>query len=186
MLQSTKEDNVMSNIKNPPEGGVTKIPMSPAELPQQKLYEVKALPKWPVGCGVMLLGGQVENTLPGIPNTPNKESIPLAQVEWSWSPMNARVDAYELHKGKEHWLLWCGGPDDNASTYISNWYAVACMPIKDISQEDAAKFLLLAYWETEYVDRSLDRYHWINRADALSVSDIQSIANEVWSLDEDE
>ena len=60
------------------------------------------------------------------------------------------------------------------------------MPIKEISQEDAAKFLLLAYWETEYVDRSLDRYHWINWADALSVSDIQSIANEVWSLDEDE
>ena len=33
------------------------IPMSPADLHQQKLYEVKALPKWPVGCGVMLLGG---------------------------------------------------------------------------------------------------------------------------------
>jgi hypothetical protein len=162
------------------------IPMNPADLPQQKIYEVKALPKWRVGCGVMLLGGQVENTLPGIPNTPNKESIPLAQVEWSWSPMNARVDAYELHKGKEHWLLWCGAPEDNASTYISNWYAVACMPIKDISQEDAAKFLLLAYWDTEYMDISLDRYHWINRADALSVADIQSIANEVWSLDEDE
>ena len=100
--------------------------------------------------------------------------------------MNARVDAYELHKGKDHWLMWCGGPDDNASTYISNWYAVACMPIKDISQEDAAKFLLLAYWETEYLDISLDRYHWINRADALSVSDIESVANAVWSLDEDE
>jgi hypothetical protein len=94
--------------------------------------------------------------------------------------MHARVDAYELHRGDEHWLLWCGGPEDNASTYISNWYAVTCMRIGDISQEDAAKFLLLAYWDSEFGDMSLDRYHWINRADALSVADIKSIANEVW------
>ena len=25
------------------------IPMNPADLPQQKIYEVKALPKWRVG-----------------------------------------------------------------------------------------------------------------------------------------
>jgi hypothetical protein len=161
------------------------IPMSPADFPQQKLYEVKPFPKWPAGCGVTLLGGQVENVLPGIPNQPTEDSIPLAQVEWSWSPMHARVDAYELHRGDEHWLLWCGGPEDNASTYISNWYAVTCMPIGDISKEDAAKFLLLAYWDSEFGDISLDRYHWINRADALSVADINSIANEVWAEEDD-
>ena len=161
------------------------IPMNPADFPQQKVFEVKAFPKWPSGCGVMLLGGQVENILPGVPNQPNEDSIPLAQVEWSWSPMHARVDAYELHRGGEHWLLWCGGPEDNSSNCITNWYAVTCMPIKDISQEDAAKFMLLAYWESEFGAISLDRYHWINRADALSVADINSIANEVWREETD-
>jgi hypothetical protein len=159
--------------------------MNPADFPQQKVFEVKAFPKWPSGCGVMLLGGQVENILPGVPNQPNEDSIPLAQVEWSWSPMHARVDAYELHRGGEHWLLWCGGPEDNSSNCITNWYAVTCMPIKDISQEDAAKFMLLAYWESEFGAISLDRYHWINRADALSVADINSIANEVWREETD-
>jgi hypothetical protein len=162
-----------------------KIPMNPADFPQQKIFEVKNFPKWPSGCGVMLLGSQVENIIPGVPNQPNEDSIPLAQVDWSWSPMHARVDAYELHRGDEHWLLWCGGPEDNSSTCISNWYAVTCMPLKDISQENAAKFMLLAYWESEFGNISLDRYHWINRADALSVADIESIANEVWCREGD-
>ncbi len=161
------------------------IPMSHVDLPQQNLYEVKSLPKSPVGCGVMLLDAEVKHNLPGIPNKPTKKSIPLAQVEWAWSPMNGRIDAYELHKGKEHWLLWCGYPEDNLSTYISKWEAIACMPSKDISQENAAKFLLLDYWG-EIESTGIDRYHWINRADALSVSDIRSIANKVWPLDEDE
>jgi hypothetical protein len=60
------------------------------------------------------------------------------------------------------------------------------MPVKGVSQEQAAVHLLLAFWEYETGYMSLDRYHWINWAGALSVSDIQSIANEVWSLDEDE
>jgi hypothetical protein len=182
-LQSTKEDNVMSNIKTPPEGGVTTIPMSPAELPQQKLYEVKGLPILPDGCAVEIMNYEREHTLTGIPKKPTKKSIPLGQIEWSWSPMNARVDSYELHKGKEHWLLWCGGPDDNASTYISNWYAAACIAVKGVSQEQAAVHLLLAFWEYETACMSLDRYHWINWSGALSVSDIQSIANEVWPED---
>jgi hypothetical protein len=94
MLRSTKEDNVMSNIKQPPEGGITKIPMNPADLPQQKIYEVKSLPILPAGCAVEIMNYEREHTLPGIPKKPTKKSIPLGQVEWSWSPMNARVDSY--------------------------------------------------------------------------------------------
>ena len=162
------------------------IPMNPAELPQQKLYEVKSLPILPDGCVIAIMDYEQEHNLSGIPTNPTKKSIPLAQVEWSWSPMNARVDAYELRKGKEHWLLWIGGPEDNASNYICHWYAAASMPVKGISQEQAAIHLLLAFWEYESAYMSLDHYHWINWAGALSVSDIQSIANEVWSLDGDE
>jgi hypothetical protein len=100
--------------------------------------------------------------------------------------MNSRVDGYELHKGKAHWLLWCGGPDDNDCNHICHWYAVACMPLMDICEEDAAIYLLQAYWEAEAGNISLDRYHWINWAGALSVSQIQAIADSIWPLDDDE
>ena len=161
------------------------IPMSPADFPQQKLYEVKSLPILLAGCAVEIMNYEREHTLPGIPKKPTKKSVPLAQVEWSWSPMHMRVDAYELHKGKEHWLLWCGGPDENTCNYICDWYAAACMPVKGVSQEQAAVHLILAFWEYERGYMSLDRYHWINCAGALSVSEIQSIANVVWSEDTD-
>ena len=173
----------MSNIKNPAEGGITKIPMNPADLPQQKIYEVKSLPILPDRCAVEIMSYEREHPLAGIPMKPTKKSTPLAQVEWSWSPMNARVDSYEIHKGKEHWLLWCGGPDDNAFTSISHWYAAACMPVKGVSQEQAAVHLLQAFWDHEAGCMSLDRYHWINWAGVLSVSVIQSIANDVWPAD---
>jgi hypothetical protein len=159
------------------------IPMNPADFPQQKLYQVKSLPIMPDDYCVEIMNYEQEHSLAGIPKKPTKKSIPLAQVEWSWSPMHSRVDSYELHKGKEHWLLWCGGPDDNACTYISNWFAVSAMPVKGISQEQAAIHLLLAFWEYESGHMSLDHYHWINWAGALSVSDLQSIANEVWKQD---
>lgn len=161
------------------------IPMSPSEFPQQRLYEVIAIPPLPEGYDIELMDYEHEHGLPGIPKKPTKKSIALAQVEWSWSPMNARVDAYELHGGKEHWMLWCGGPDENVGMYITNWYSVACMPVKGVSQQQAAVHLLLAFWEYEAGAMSLDQYHWINRAGALSVSEIQSIANVVWSEETD-
>jgi hypothetical protein len=46
--------------------------------------------------------------------------------------------------------------------------------------------LLQAYWEAEAGNISLDRYHWINWAGALSVSQIQAIADSIWPLDDDE
>ena len=59
------------------------------------------------------------------------------------------------------------------------------MPVKGVSQKQAAVHLILAFWEYERGYMSLDRYHWINCAEALSVSEIQSIANVVWSEDTD-
>ena len=135
------------------------IPMSPTDFPQQKLYEVKPFPKWPADCGVTLLGGQVENVLPGIPNQPTEDSIPLAQVEWSWSPMHARVDAYELHRGDEHWLLWCGTPDDNAGTAINHWFPTAMLSTEEADETQAAISMLKALWHREVDWLNLDKYH---------------------------
>ncbi len=184
MLQSTKEETDMSIFKKTPKGGINHIPMSSVELPQQRLYEVKALPILPAGYSVEITGYETQHTLPGIPKKPTKKSISLAQVEWAWSPMHARIDGYQVHQSKEHWLLWCGGPDDNVCPNTFNWFAVACMPVKGVSQADAGIHLLSAFWNFEAGSRSLDQYHWINHCGILSVSDIQSIAEEVWSAEE--
>ena len=161
-----------------------KITLNPQDFPQQTLYEIKKFPKWPEGCGVRFLN-TCEHELPGIPAAPDEDSVPLAQVEWAWSPMHARVDAYQIHRGDDHWLLWCGGPDENSSIDITNWFAVAFMAANGLSQRDAAMFLLDAFWMFERSCNSLGRYHWINRADALPVGDLQCIANQVWPDEDD-
>ena len=79
----------MFTIKNPPEGGKTNIPMSSAELPQQRLYEVKSLPQRPAVLAVTSMDYESQHGLPGIPKKPTKKSISLAQVEWAWSPLMA-------------------------------------------------------------------------------------------------
>ena len=156
------------------------VPLNPADFPQQKLFAIKKLPVLPPDCEIQLLDYVEDHQLPGIPKRPAKKSISLGQVEWAWGPMHARVDAYELHQGKEHWLLWCGGPEDNSGTYIKNWFACACMPCAGIDQEQAAVHLLLSFWEREIRWRNLDRYHWINHAIGLTVSQFQSIADVLW------
>ena len=156
-----------------------KVTLSRQNFPQQNLSEIKTFSKWPVGCGVDFLY-TYERDLPGFAQGPDEDSVPLAQVEWAWSPMHARVDAYQINRGEDHWLLWCGGPDENSSTDITNWLAVAFMAANGFSQRDAAMFLLDAFWMFERSCNSLDRYHWINRADALPVADLQCIANQVW------
>ena len=77
-----------------------KIPMSPEELPQQRIHEVVALPKRPeefdfkVGYELVPYG-----ELPK--NAPIKSTY-LCQVEWAWSPAHNRLDAYYLHRGRTH------------------------------------------------------------------------------------
>ena len=171
ILLSTKEDKKMKNHT---------VPLNPANFPQQKIYAINKITPLPLGCEVQLLDYVEDHNLAGIPNKPNKQSIPLGQVEWAWGPMHARVDAYEIHKGKTHWLLWSGGPEDNSGRYIKNWFACAIVPCDEVNQEQAATHLLLKFWEREIKWRNLDRYHWINHAIELSVSQFQSIADALW------
>ena len=88
-----------------------KIPMSPEELPQQRIHEVVALPKRPaefdckVGYGCSPKGG--------LPKNAPIKSTYLCQVEWAWSPAHNRLDAYYLHRGRSHWSLWTKFWDNN-------------------------------------------------------------------------
>ena len=88
-----------------------KIPMSPEELPQQRIHEVVALPKRPaefdfkVGYELVPYGE--------LPKNAPTNSTYLCQVEWAWSPAHSRLDAYYLHRGRTHWSLWSKYWDDN-------------------------------------------------------------------------
>ena len=162
------------------------IPMRPEEFPQQKMYVVKGLPPIPEGCDVELLDYESEHGLAGIPKKPTKKSIYLAQVEWAWSPMHNRLDAYYIHKGRTHWLLWSSTLDDQDVPWKWNDHPVACIPVKGVAEQQAAVYLLLEYWKSVSAAFAVDHYHWINETGALSVGQIQAIADVVWSDDPEE
>ena len=160
------------------------IPMSFADLPQQRVYEVKPLPAEIMQLSVELLDYEQEHGLVGIPNAPTKQSLALAQVEWSWSPMHSRVDQYVLHKGRDYWLLWCGTPDDNAGIDINHWFPTAILPISEVGEMLVGVTLLKAFWDREMRWLNLEKYHWINAEGMLSVADLESIAVSIWPSDE--
>ena len=149
------------------------IPMRPEEFPQQKMYVVEGLPPIPEGCDVELLDYESEHGLAGIPKKPTKKSIYLAQVEWAWSPMHNRLDAYYIHKGRTHWLLWSSTLDDQDVPWKWNDHPVACIPVKGVAEQQAAVHLLLEYWKSVSAAFAVDHYHWINETGALSVGQLQ-------------
>jgi hypothetical protein len=153
-----------------------KIPMSPAALPQQRIHEVVTLPERPakfdceVGYGVFTKGA--------LPKNEPATSTYLCQVEWAWSPMHNRIDAYYLHRGQTHWSLWSKYWDDNEDEW--GQIAVGCVPRQGVNQRQAAVFLLLEFWVNEAEESSVDEFHWINEDGYLSISDLAAIAREVW------
>ena len=102
----------------------------------------------------------------------------LAQVEWAWSPMNNRLDAYYLHKGRTHWSLWSRYWDDNWGKWSD--MAIGCVPRRGVSEHQAAVYLLMEFWRDEASENSLDKFHWINETEYLEVGDLSAIVREVW------
>jgi hypothetical protein len=153
------------------------IPMSPDQLPQQRIHEVVDLIERPDPFDFSVGYGSVpENTRgKGKP----KSAAYLAQVEWAWSPMHNRLDAYYLHRGRRHWVLLSQYWDDNWGKW--EWVDIGFVPRKGVSHRQAAAHLLLEYWKSEEVDSDLDEFHWINTAEGLSVSELMAIAREVWT-----
>ena len=102
----------------------------------------------------------------------------LCQVEWAWSPAHNRLDAYYLHRGLTHWVLWSKYWDDNWMKWEQ--VAVGCVPHRGVTQKQAAVYLLLEFWAFDAKESDVDHYHWINEGAYLSVADLMSIAREVW------
>ena len=152
------------------------IPMSPNELPQQSIHEVVSLPKRPEPFDCHVGYGGVPEDI--IPKQAARTSIYLCQVEWAWSPMHNRLDAYYLHRGRSHWLLWTRYWDDNWGKW--EWIVAACVPKKDVSERQAAVHLLMEFWKEEAEENDVDQFHWINADAYLSVAELAAIAREVW------
>lgn len=152
------------------------IPMSPDELPQQRIHEVVTLPPKPEPFDCSVGYGQFPKG--SLPSSVPRNMTYLAQVEWAWSPMNNRLDAYYLHKGRTHWSLWSRYWDDNWNQWSD--MAIGCVPRREVSGHQAAVYLLLEFWRDEATENSLDRFHWINETEHLDIGDLAAIAREVW------
>ena len=63
-----------------------KIPMSPADFPPQRLYQVKSLPILRAGCAAEIMNYEREHTLAGIPKKPTRKSVQLPLTTFSPQP----------------------------------------------------------------------------------------------------
>ena len=153
-----------------------KIPMSPDALPQQRIHEVVGLPERPEPFDCHVGYGAVPADV--IPKSGPRSPIYLAQVEWAWSPMHNRLNAYYLHRGRTHWLLWSRSWDDNWGKW--EWTAIACVGKKGVSEHQAAVHLLIEFWKFDAKEGDVDQYHWINEAEYLPVAELSAIARCVW------
>ena len=153
---------------------VPSIPMSPNELPQQRIVEVVDLPPCPERIEVYM-GMVCQRKMPRLPSRQSKH---LCQVEWAWSPMHSRISNYFIHKGRSYWILWESIFDDDRGWY---WHITASVPHKGCTEYQAAVHLLSASWHCELGDMDLDQFHWVNHHAFLSVADLAAIARTVWN-----
>lgn len=158
----------------------SRAPMSPEQLPQQRLHAVVDLPARPPG----FIGQNAYiEPMPAAeaPKAPPRNGEFLCNVEWAWSPAHGRVDAYYLNRRRRHWLLWIGSQDFNTCDWKWTWSLYGYAPRCRCDAVQAAVYLLHDAWRQEADQWQLDRCHWINEAGALSVPQISAIAREIWA-----
>jgi hypothetical protein len=155
-----------------------RIPMHPAELPRQRLATVIALPPRPAG-----FEGRRDPSAPvPIPARMPRTARYIGQVEWAWSPMHVRLDAYYLSTNRErtHWFLWLRLYDDNWGRWDKDAQIIGYAPKQKVTPGVAAVYLLLDAWTADVRETDLDHFHWINRAAFLSVAELRAIARIAW------
>ena len=155
------------------------VPLSPTQLPQQKINLVTPLPPRPNGfCGhVDWIDGLQKDRPRGTPRKVER----LCSVEWAWSPNHNRIDTYYINEKPTFWALWRHNLDDGQWPWKWTWQFYAYgpkSPAEDI--ETIATYLLLDAWSAEVKEGNIDHYHWINEEGLLDTKTIREIAREVW------
>lgn len=159
------------------------IPMSWQALPVHRLTLVPIYPQTPHGWQVRL-----DDCAPGLPVRMPCSARYLAQVEWSWSPLHGRIDAYHLSLNtmRDHWVLWVSFFDQEVWRFVDTHIA-ASAPRAGLQGADAAVLLLQAYWKEQAGDENeLDRFHWINEEALLNAAMLKEIARRVWGKHQQE
>lgn len=151
------------------------IPMSPEQLPQQRIVPVADLAERPDPFDAVV-GWDEKPAGVELPNGPRNADY-LGQVEWTWSPMHSRIDAYYISRGRTHWLLWIYSYDDDDGW---TWLAIGHAPRSQASRMQAAIHLMVDFWRMEKHKAELDHYHWINEHGDLGASEWRTIALLVW------
>ena len=164
------------------------IVMDLEQLLKKRLHLVVDLQKRPDGFRGhwQWLDPMPEKDCPKSP-PPNVEF--LSSVEWSWSPMNSRWEAYYLNPTDKYWLLWIRYPDDTDRDIVWRWDLYAWGLRNGVSEKEAAVYLLADAWSAEARDSDLDRFHLINDAGLLSLPELYAVGRLVWpyiAYDEDE
>lgn len=157
------------------------IPMRPQDRPPQRALFLSPLPPRPEG-----FQGYCEWRYPMVPlpaylkpkGSPRKLTY-LGAVEWAWSPMHSRADAYYLGRRGAYWLLWSRWEDDNQIPWKWRWSLIGHAKCRNIDTWTAACYLLMDAWAAD-ASGSLDKYHWINDVGGFSVEDFEAIAAVVW------
>jgi hypothetical protein len=88
-----------------------RIAMTPEQLPRQRIHEVVALPPEPADFDPVVCYGS--DALGIFPKRRPSRMHYLGSTEWAWGPMNGRITAYLLHRGRNHWLLYLQDLDPN-------------------------------------------------------------------------
>lgn len=153
------------------------IPMSPLDLPSQRIYLVPNYPLEPYGWAVSFDTGASH-----LPKRRPHSARYLGQVEWSWSPMHSRIDAYHLslNSARSAWVLWLSFFDDQSWKFVDTHIA-AWAPRKGMQGADAAVLLIEAFWRREKNDiTELDHFHWVGQEGLLTAAVFKEIGRKVW------
>ena len=151
------------------------IPMSPEQLPQQRVVALADLPERPRPFE-SVIGYDLRP--PGVRYDKPRKPAYLGQVEWAWSSTHTRVDAYYLHRGRRYWMLWLALYDDNWEEW--NWSVVGYVPCVQATRTGAAVYLLTDFWEFGKKENRLDHFHWINEQGELRASHLRTLGIRVW------
>jgi hypothetical protein len=158
-----------------------KIPLSPPQVPQQRLSEVVPLPQRPDSFNFVVGYGLPKSLVPkqGVPRSPEL----LVQVEWASSPMHYGVEAFYIQARRKYWLLWLRTLNDNCDPWKWTWLDVGGCDREGIEKQLAAIHLLLEYWRFHQDEKRAhldsEPYDWINEEGLLSISDVRSIVREL-------
>lgn len=167
-----------------------RIPMTPENLPQQRLVPVVTLPDLPPGVDIHVVYLRPA-AMGDLPDRPGRESRYLASIEWAWSPMHSRQDHYYLSRERDRWCLWnCYQESidsldfDAEAGYLSlqpEWYLLCWCAGDGLIARQVALQLLRAFLEDERCGESVDRFHFVAGEGMLTTRDLVAVARAVWT-----